>query len=153
MSKFNENNDEDLQDPKALQRALYDQISEIHSTGSFATFGVIDGFIHPGISVDSIGIVGLPLSKQDADALILMTQKAPFGKGTETLIDESFRKTWQFDEANIQFLNKKWQDCLDRIVKRVAGELGVPGESTNVRAELYKMLLYEKGARFRAHKE
>ena len=93
----------------------------------------------------------MPLSEEDAHSLILASHKAPFGKGTETVIDESVRKTWQIDAARVQCLNPRWQSCLDQTVKRVAGELGVA--DTNVRAELYKMLLYEKGALFKAHKE
>ena len=49
--------------------------------------------------------------------------------------------------------SKRWQISLDWIVAKVAKELGVPGGSHNVRAEFYKMLLYEGGAMFKAHKE
>ena len=133
--------------------ALFRSISKVHSSGSFATFGIIDNFANPGISVDPIGTVRLPLSEDDAHALIQLSCQAPFGKGTETLVDESIRKTWQIDAAKITFRNKGWDVCLERIVRNVAEKLGVTGGSSNVHAELYKMLLYEKGAMFKAHKE
>lgn len=136
-----------------LKFDLNRRIAEIHSAGSFATFGAIDNFVHPGISIDSVGIVRLPLSPDDARALVQISRQAPFGKGTETLVDISVRKTWEIDAAKIQFLNKGWKCCLDRVVGEVTRGLGVDGGSQNVHAELYKMLLYEEGAMFKAHKE
>ncbi|KAL9005009.1 MAG: hypothetical protein Q9188_002190 [Gyalolechia gomerana] len=128
-------------------------ISEVHSAGSFAAFGIIDSFVNPGISVAPIGIVRLPLSEEDAKTLVRASQKAPFGKGNQTLVDESVRKTWQIDAGEIQFLNQAWQRCLDQTVDNVTRELGIAGGSTNVRAEFYKMLLYEAGAMFKPHQD
>ncbi|KAL9594089.1 MAG: hypothetical protein Q9219_007223 [cf. Caloplaca sp. 3 TL-2023] len=136
-----------------VMRNLYWLIAGVQSSGSFATFGNIDSFINPGIHVDPIGIVRLPLSEDDAQAIIRRSNKAPFGKGNETLIDESVRKTWQIDAANIRFLNPDWQSCLDSIVENAARRLGVPYGSSEVRADFYKMLLYEKGALFKPHQE
>ncbi len=149
----NSDDERSLTHSKVLKNALFERISEVHSAGSFATFGTIENFVHPGISVDSVGTVRLPLSEDDAQALVQTSRQAPFGKGTETLVDVSVRKTWEIDATKVQFLNKGWQCCLDRIVGKVTRELGVAGESRNVRAEFYKMLLYEEGAMFKAHKE
>lgn len=132
---------------------LHQIIFEVHATGSFATSGIIDSFVNPGISVDPIGIVRLPLSEKDAGILVQASQKAPFGKGNQTLVDESVRKTWQIDAKKIQLLNPSWQRCLDQIVAHVAEELGIAGGSKDVRDELYKMLLYETGAMFKPHQE
>ena len=142
-----------LTDQGDFKKDMFDRISEVHSTGSFATFGIVDSFVHPGISVDPIGTVRLPLSEEDAHTLVQVSYKAPFGKGAETVVDESVRKTWEIDAGKIHFLNKGWQSCLDRTVKRVARELGVADGAINVRAEFYKMLIYEKGTMFKAHKE
>ncbi len=128
-------------------------ISEVHASGSFAAFGTIDSFVNPGISIDPIGIVRLPLSEDDAQTLAQKSHKAPFGKGNETLVDEAVRKTWQIDAANVQILNKDWHSCLDRILGRVTQELGIAGGASSVRAELYKMLLYEEGTMFKPHQE
>lgn len=69
------------------------------------------------------------------------------------MVDESVRKTWQIDAGEIQFLNQAWQRCLDQTVEHVTRELGIAGGSINVRAEFYKMLLYEAGAMFKPHQE
>ena len=149
----NRSSNSETSDRELSKNDLCNRISEVHSAGSFATFGVIDSFVHPGISIDPIGTLRLPLSEEDARTLIQASHKAPFGKGTETVIDGSVRKTWEIDAGKIQFLNKEWQRCLNRTVEHVVRELGVADGSVNVRAEFYKMLLYEKGAMFKAHKE
>ena len=133
--------------------ALRYSISEVHASGSFAAFGTIDSFVSPRIFIDPIGIVRLPLSEDDARTLAQKSQKAHFGKGNETLVDESVRKTWQIDAPNVRILNKDWQSCLDRILESVTQELGIAGGPSSVRAELYKMLLYEEGAMFKPHQE
>ena len=135
-----------------FKSALNKHISQIQSTGSFATGGILESFTNPGVIVDSIGALRLPLSEEDARALAQKSRQAPFGKGTETLVDESVRKTWEIDAARIRFGNERWQNYLEQMVKNVARELGVPA-GREVRAELHKMLLYEKGAMFKPHKE
>ncbi|KAI9891013.1 MAG: hypothetical protein M1814_003364 [Vezdaea aestivalis] len=138
---------EDLSDEcQTLKKALYQSIFKVESAGSFTTFGAISDFVNPGISVAPVGLVRLPLSKEDAQALILESRKAPFGKGGETLVDESVRKTWEIDRKMVTFRNKKWQQCLDKIVAKATEALGIANGSQNVRAEFYKMLLYEEGA-------
>ena len=155
MSDHSNSDDDErpLTEGEVFKNDLFYRIVQVHSTGSFATFGIVDSFVHPGISVEPIGTVRLPLSNEDANTLIQASHKAPFGKGTETVVDESVRKTWEVDAEKIHFLNKGWQSCLDRTVKHVARDLGVAGGDTYVRAEFYKMLLYEKGAMFKAHQE
>lgn len=64
-----------------FMRELCHTISEVHSAGSFAAFGIIDFFVNPGISVALIGIVRLLLFEEDAKTLVQASQKAPFGKG------------------------------------------------------------------------
>lgn len=153
-SSSSSGSDDESHDWKDLKHHLLQCISNIHSAGTFATFGVIENFVNPGVSIDPIGIVRLPLSEDDAHALIQASHQAPFGKGTETLVDESVRKTWEIHASKIRFLNKGgWDSCLDRIVGKVAKELGIAGGSQNIRAEFYKMLIYGKGGMFKAHKE
>ncbi|KAL9035771.1 MAG: hypothetical protein Q9214_006435, partial [Letrouitia sp. 1 TL-2023] len=154
MADSSSSSDDGLTDGESedVKSDLFDRIFEVRSTGSFATFGIVDSFVHPGISVDPIGTVRLPLSEEDAHALVQASYKAPFGNGTETVVDECVRKTCQIDAGKIHFLNDRWQSCLDRTVEHVARELGV-ADGANVRVEFYKMLLYKKGAMFKAHKE
>ena len=136
-----------------LKSAILNRITNVHSAGSFATFGSSTTFALPGIIVEDVGAIRLPLSSYDARSLIQASRKAPFGKGDQTLVDETVRKTWEIDGSRVSFSNNAWYGWLGGIVKTVAQELGVAGGPDSVRAELYKMLLYEEGAMFKPHKE
>ena len=138
---------------KELRGIILDSIRSVQSLGSFAAFDCPTNFIIPGIVVDNVGAISLPLSSQDAQSLIQASRKAPFGLGNQTLVDESVRKTWEIDGSAMSFSNKAWSGWLEGIIKTVAQDLGVAGGPDSVRAELYKMLLYEKGAMFKPHKE
>lgn len=136
-----------------LKSLVLDRISGVHSAGSFATFGHFENFVQPGIFVEEIGTIRLPLSSQDAQSLIRASRPAPFGKGNQTLVDETVRKTWEIDGSKVSFSNKAWHGWLEGVVRTAAEDLGVAGGPNSVRAELYKMLLYEQGAMFKPHKE
>lgn len=97
-------------------------------------------------------LIGLPLSEDGARNLAGRSRKAPFGRNRETVVDETVRKTLEIDTERIKFQNPRWPDFIDELVSRAAHELGVP-PTADVRAELYKNLLYEPGAMFKTHKE
>ena len=147
------NSSDDDGELTGLKTTLLSRIAKIRSAGSFATSGSSATFVLPGIVVEDVGQVRLPLSSRDAQSLIQASRKAPFGKGNQTLVDETVRKTWEIDGSKVTFLNNAWDDWLDEIVTTVVEELGVVCGPTDVRAELYKMLLYETGAMFKPHKE
>jgi len=137
---------------KAELRALLDDV-DTHSRGSFATSGIIPKAINPGITVNDLGGIGLPLSRRDALELSKVAHQAPFGKGIETIVDQSVRKTWELNSSQFALQNPDWQRCIQDLVGRVANELGVIGGAKVVQAELYKLLLYEEGAFFDRHKD
>ena len=51
----------------------------------------------PGLEVEGLGRVPVPLKRGIAKALIVTCRVAPYGKGTETLIDTRVRKTFELD--------------------------------------------------------
>jgi hypothetical protein len=66
---------------------------------------------------------------------------------------KAMRNTWELNPEQFALRNPLWQQYLDGIVATVAESLGIENGAETVQAELYKMLLYEKGAMFKAHKE
>lgn len=147
---FSSRNESEWPDLKDL---LIECIEDIHTYGSFATSASFENFVNPGIEVHEVGSIRLPLSSNDAQSLIRASRQAPFGKGTQTLVDETVRKTWEIDGSEVSFSNKAWHGWMEGVIHKAAEGLGVAGGPNSVRAELYKMLLYEKGAMFKPHKE
>jgi hypothetical protein len=69
--------------------------------------GTLETYTNPGIKIKGVDKIGLPLSPRDIDAVKQASHRAPFGKGTKTIIDESVRKTWQIDAADLTCSNPK----------------------------------------------
>jgi hypothetical protein len=136
-----------------LRTDLFDALEDISHAGTFASSNYLDSFIDPIICVDDGIPITLPLSELDARALIKAAHQAPFGKGQETIVDTSVRNTWELNPEQFALRNPLWQQYLDGIVATAAESLGIENGAEIVQAELYKMLLYEKGAMFKAHKE
>jgi hypothetical protein len=122
--------------------------------GSFAACGKIGNLIDPHVEIDGLGRIGRPLTEESAQSLIKKCHQSPFGKGAKTVIDTSVRKTWELNNDQFHLSNPEWKTQLNRILLQALRKLGLQDdEIQGMEAQLYKMLLYEKGAMFKAHKE
>jgi hypothetical protein len=147
--------EEPSEDEANFRQTLLESIGKIQATGSFATGNVLDSCPIPGICVDGGEPIALPLSEEAAQNLASKSDKAPFGKRRRTIVDETVRKTLQIGADRISFQNPQWDGFVNKLVQRVVHELGVlpAPRGRNVRAELYKHLLYPPGAMFKPHRE
>lgn len=91
-------------------------------------------------------MIGFPLSDRDAKLIEAAATQAPFGKGTETVVDTTVRDTFEINPDKFSFQNPAWPGFLSTLVKQVANGLGLPPNSPPPRAELYKLLLYKTGS-------
>lgn len=95
----------------------------------------------PLITVDGLEddeILAFPLPKSQAKSLRSVAEKAPFGKGSDTVLDESVRRAWQIDASKVHFCEpEQWQRILQRIVSDFSSSLGMSGvQKGSVRANL-----------------
>ena len=97
--------------------------------------------VDPGIEVDGPGAIKLPLKPAMAKALVAQCQVAPYGKGTQTLVDRKVRNTFELDPKKFR-LSQEWNSAVVRAAQIAAEQLGLPAEQ--VEARLYKLLVYEK---------
>ncbi len=125
-------------------------LEPVHRSGGYCTSGTAE-ILAPGIEVDGIGPVALPLLPGQAERLIAVAEQAPYGRGPETLVDTAVRRTWQIDAGQVKFTGRHWPGTLGAIVARVADGLGVDGAT--VEAEFYKLLVYEAGGFFLSHRD
>lgn len=104
--------------------------------------------------VDGLGVIGLPVSDREAKVLVSKCRKSPVGKGSETLLDDKVRKSWELNPSQFRISNQAaWDACMRDVITYVHSRLGVAGSRDSVRAELYKLLIYEEGAFFKPHKD
>lgn len=104
----------------------------------------------PNLEVTGVGRISLPLLPIQAEQLIDVATRSPFGRGEETLIDTAVRKTWQIPAEHVRITGRNWGATLDTIIARAAAGLGV---TEPVSAELYKLLVYDAGSFFVEHRD
>ncbi len=117
--------------------------SQFCATGSLAP-------VLPGLEVEGIGNVGVPVSEADARRIIQRASQAPFGRGEETIVDTNVRRVWQLEPGQFTLRNTAWDTFVDGIVAAVREEFGI---QKKVEHELYKLLVYETGGFFAPHRD
>lgn len=136
-------------DRKSFEADLCSTLDNIKFSGSFSTFHTARN-LEPGLSIRDVGPIKLPLEEAQIRSMIAVARQAPFGKGSETVVDTSVRNTWELDPSQFELLSPSWSQVLDRLKRDVAEDMGI---DVPVVADLYKLLIYEKGAMFKAHTE
>ncbi|KAF2443101.1 hypothetical protein P171DRAFT_416500 [Karstenula rhodostoma CBS 690.94] len=133
-----------------FKEELLDCLDDCDYYGSFSSLQSHQTYANPGLALKGFGTVGLPLGMRDAEAIASICKRSPFGKGDQTLVDTSVRRTWELDASEFECRNPIWPGFLAHLVQKTLEELGVRLES---HAQAYKLLLYEEGAFFKPHKD
>lgn len=105
----------------------------------------------PVLKVDGVGLLSFPVPQGQVRALIEVAERAPYGKGTETLVDTSVRDCWQIDAARVRLGGRAWPETFSGILGAAADGLGCPVERLD--AQLYKLLVYPSGGFFSSHRD
>jgi len=133
----------------AITHDLAKIIPTIRCHGDFYATGRSEIAI-PNLEIDGVGRISLPLLPVQADQLIAIAARAPYGRGEETLIDTDVRRTWQIGADCVHLSGRNWPGTINAIVASASDGLGVTGP---VSAELYKLLVYDAGSFFIEHRD
>ena len=128
---------------------LAEVLGGVRRPGDFFVSGTAE-LLAPRLEVEGVGIVALPLIEMQAKQLIAAARRAPFGRGADTIVDTSVRRTWQIGAENVRIGGKHWVQTLAGILDRVTTGLGV---AEPVTAEFYKLLVYDEGSFFVGHRD
>src|SRR6266849_8781802 len=110
----------------SLTTELAERLSTVQRPGGFYTVGTTDIFA-PHLAVAGVGPIALPLLPVQAQQLMAVAERAPYGRGEETLVDTAVRRTWQINPDRIQITGRHWAQTLEDIVAQAAAGLGVTG--------------------------
>jgi predicted 2-oxoglutarate/Fe(II)-dependent dioxygenase YbiX len=133
----------------SVTQELANILGEVSRPGDYYTTGRVEVF-PPRIEIKGVGTIALPLLPAQARQLIKAATRAPYGRGPDTVVDTKVRRTWQIEAERISIDGKHWSRTLGDIVTRAAEGLGVVEP---VVAELYKLLVYDKGSFFVGHRD
>jgi hypothetical protein len=104
----------------------------------------------PLIEVDSVGPIALPVLPAQAAQLVAVAERAPYGRGADTLVDTAVRRTWQIGDDRVHIKGRHWNAMLEGVVQVASTGLGA---GAGVEAELYKLLVYDEGSFFVEHRD
>ena len=105
----------------------------------------------PTVNVADVGLLSFPVPDFQVRALMAVAERAPYGKGTETVVDTSVRDCRQIDAARLRIAGHAWDDTFAIILDAVAKGLGF--RSGGLEARLYKLLVYPVGGFFAPHRD
>jgi len=117
--------------------------------GDFVTSGTTE-LLPPALSVDGVGPIALPLLPAQAAQLVAIAERAPYGRGPDTIVDTAVRNTWQVAPDRVRIAGRHWPRTLETILGQVGEGLGV---SDPIEAEFYKLLIYDRGSFFVSHRD
>ncbi|KAL3667357.1 hypothetical protein V7S43_007583 [Phytophthora oleae] len=81
----------------------------------------------PGLYIDGVGLISLPLIQEQATVLIGKCEKSPFGHNMDTKMDESVRKSRQLSPDQVQIKHPSWQTEIEKLTETIADRLGYKG--------------------------
>ncbi len=128
---------------------LQQLLAGLGEAARFESVGQLSAVL-PGLEVKGIGSIGIPVAPADAKRIIGRASQAPYGRGEATIVDTEVRRVWQLDSTQFDLRNTAWNDAVASVVDAVKRDLGIRGKVT---AELYKLLVYEKGSFFKPHRD
>ncbi len=105
----------------------------------------------PRVVVDGAGELSFPIPRAQIRSLIAAAERAPCGKGTETVVDPTVRDCWQIDAEQVRLTGRAWPHSFRKVMDLVAAGLGLPAERLG--ADLHKLLVYRTGGFFAEHRD
>jgi hypothetical protein len=133
-----------------IREQLSEALSKIDRPGSFCVGGSAPTVL-PGLEVEGLGPIGLPLTVKQAKELKAHCVQAPYGKGEKTLVDTSVRRVWRMEPGRFSLTNPDWDRFLSETVGKVQEELGL--EKQKLESHPHDLLLYEPGGFFLPHRD
>jgi len=131
-------------------KALEELLEGVERAGDFFANGVVE-IPMPKVEVTGVGVLSFPVPPAQIASMTSQASRAPYGRGEETILDESVRKVWQLQPGKVRITGKSWAASFDTILRQVIVGLGCEGLA--VSAEFYKMLVYEEGGFFLTHRD
>jgi len=131
-------------------KPLVDLLSDVRRPGDFYVRGSLVAPM-PRLDVVGVGTISFPVPEFQAREIIRQSERAPYGRGEQTIVDTTVRKVWQIAPQRIRLGGTAWMETFKTILAQVAKGLGC--QKANISAELYKLLLYDAGGFFVSHRD
>jgi hypothetical protein len=98
-----------MNDSATVER-LSKAIGQATKSAKFCVAGSLP-VVDPDIEVEGVGTITLPLKRKTAKELVAACRVAPFGKGTQTLVNKKVRNTFELDPKKFR-LSDAWNSAI-----------------------------------------
>ncbi len=122
----------------------------INRPGDFCVHGRLFAPM-PRLDVEGVGMLAFPVPEAQILDLIDVAERAPYGKGPDTVVDTSVRDCWQIGPERISLAGGAWPDTFAEVLDQAALGLGCPVDQID--AQFYKLLVYGRGGFFSTHRD
>jgi hypothetical protein len=95
-------------------------LSGVKQPGDFFVSGAIE-MPMPRVEIDGAGTLSFPVPDAQIAALVRQAQRAPYGRGEETVVDTSIRNVWQIAPGKVKTLRANIAETLPVPLIRVQG--------------------------------
>ena len=130
--------------------AIEKLLRSIDRPGDFCVHGRLLAAM-PRLRVKGAGALSFPVPETQIRALTGAAEPAPYGKGTETVVDRSIRNCWQIGPERVRLAGAAWPETFAGILETAAVGLGCAPD--RVDARLHRLLIYEPGGFFASHRD
>ena len=134
----------------SIESAIEKLLLAVDRPGDFCAHGRVLAPM-PRLEVQGVGALSFPVPEPQVRALVAAAERAPYGKGAETLVDRSVRDCWQIGPERVRLAGAAWPETFAGILGSAAAGLGCPPDRLD--AQLHKLLIYEPGGFFSAHRD
>jgi hypothetical protein len=131
-------------------KPLESVLAGVARPGNFYVSGAVEVPM-PQVSIEDFGMLSFPVPDQQIAVLLHHAERAPYDRGAQTILDTSVRCVWQIAAGKVRIAGKSWPANFASILSNVAAGLGCEGAT--VRAELYKLLVYDRDGFFLPHRD
>lgn len=84
----------------------------------------------PRISSQATGVLAFPLQPAQLKELVALGERAPYGRGEETLLDRSVRDCRQISPDPIVIGGASWDETFGQVLDRAAAGLGYTADAS-----------------------
>ncbi|TWU02895.1 2OG-Fe(II) oxygenase [Stieleria varia] len=103
-----------------------------------------------GLAISDACPIRLPMRPADVRKLAEVAAQAPYGKGTQTIVDTGVRDTLEIDGGQVE-LSPEFLEAIHIAGRNIADELQL--DADRLQFDLYKLLIYPKGGFFLPHRD
>ncbi|TFK62168.1 hypothetical protein BDN72DRAFT_903468 [Pluteus cervinus] len=137
----------DLSEGEDLRDDVDLALSELNFNASYAVGKAFPLAPNPWLTIEGLGLIGLPLSQGDAKRIISSSKQPAYGLESANAVNTDVRNAWEVSSQVVSFGNSDWDAFLKKQVLAAARDgLGFTADTNALRLRLHKLLLYETGS-------